>query len=459
MEVVDRVAGLDVHKDTVMAAVRVPDGKGGRSQTVREFRTFTGELVRLRDWLVEAEVGLVVMEATGVYWKPPWHVLEGAAGLELMLVNAHHVKNLPGRKTDVSDAAWLAQLAECGLLRGSFVPPPVIARLRDLTRYRKKLIEDRAKETQRVQKVLEDAGIKLDSVVTDVLGKASGRMLDALIAGERDPEVLADMALTRMRPRIPELRQALVGRFDQHHALMIGMHLTHVDHLGASIDGLDAEVDRVIAPFADQVRRLMTIPGVGKRTAEVVIAEMGVDMGRFPSAAHLASWAGLCPGQPRIGRQTAQRSGPQRQRRPAGRAVRGGVGRGPQERQLPGRPVPPVPAPLRPQSRGQGHLRLRPHPGGHDLAHPRRGRRRVRRPGRRLVRAAHRPRRPHPPPGARAPEARPPSHPRTRSLSPHRLASNVGATPRPASARSSGCCSKTISYQTGVRGHRRTAMD
>ena len=293
--IIDRVAGLDVHKDTVMAAVRAP-GSRGRVQTVKEYSTFTGELMRLGEWLVAEGVSLVVMEATGVYWKPVWHVLEGTPGVELMLVNAHHVKNLPGRKTDVSDAAWLAQLAECGLLRGSFVPPPVIAQLRDLTRYRKKLIEDRAKETQRVQKVLEDAGIKLDSVVTDVLGKASRRMLDALIAGERDPEVLADMALTRMRPRIPELRQALLGRFDEHHALMIRMHLDHVDHLSASIDRLDAEVDRVIAPFADQVRRLITIPGVGKRTAEVVIAEMGVDMTRFPTAAHLASWAGLCPG-------------------------------------------------------------------------------------------------------------------------------------------------------------------
>src|SRR5579871_6455775 len=168
--IIDRVAGLDVHKDTVMAAVRLPDGTGGRSHTVREYSTFTGELLRLRDWLVAEGVTQVVMEATGVYWKPVWHVLEATPGLELMLVNAHHVKNLPGRKTDVSDAAWLAQLAECGLLRGSFVPPPVIARLRDLTRYRKKLVEDRAKETQRVQKVLEDAGIKLDSVVTDVLG-------------------------------------------------------------------------------------------------------------------------------------------------------------------------------------------------------------------------------------------------------------------------------------------------
>lgn len=294
--IIDRVAGLDVHKDTVMAAVRAPDGKGGRSQTVKEFRTFTAELVRLREWLVAEGVTQAVMEATGVYWKPPWHILEGAPGLELMLVNAHHVKNLPGRKTDVSDAAWLAQLAECGLLRGSFVPPPVIAQLRDLTRYRKKLVEDRAKETQRVQKVLEDAGIKLDSVVTDVLGKASRRMLDALVAGERDPEVLADMALTRMRPRIPELRLALLGRFDDHHALMIRMHLAHIDHLGASIDALDAEVDRVIAPFADQVRRLMTIPGVGRRTAEVIIAEIGIDMTRFPTAAHLASWTGLCPG-------------------------------------------------------------------------------------------------------------------------------------------------------------------
>jgi transposase len=294
--VVARVAGLDVHKDTVMAAVRVPDDRGGRTQTVREFRTYTADLMALRDWLASAGVNQVVMEATGVYWKPPWHVLEGAGPWELMLVNAHHVKNLPGRKTDVSDASWLAQLAECGLLRASFVPLPVIAQLRDLTRYRKKLIEDRAKETQRVQKVLEDAGIKLDSVVTDVLGKASRRMLEALVAGERDPEVLADMALTRMRPRIPELRLALLGRFNEHHALMISMHLAHIDHLSASVDTLDAEIDRVMAPFADAARRLQTIPGVGLRTAEVVIAEIGVDMSRFPTAAHLASWAGLCPG-------------------------------------------------------------------------------------------------------------------------------------------------------------------
>jgi transposase len=294
--IVERVAGLDVHKETVMAAVRTPDDRG-RAQKVKEFGTFNADLLALRRWLVDEGVTLVVMEATGVYWRAPWHVLEEHPGWELMLVNARHVKNLPGRKTDVSDAAWLAQLAECGLLRGSFVPPPVIAQLRDLTRYRKKLIEDRAKEVQRVQKVLEDAGIKLESVVSDVMGKAARRMIEALIAGERDPEVLAQMALTRMRPRIPELRLALVGRFSTHHGVMLKAHLSHIDYLDGQIATLDAEVERVMAPFADQLRRLMTIPGVGQRTAEVVIAEMGVDMSRFPTSGHLASWAGLCPGQ------------------------------------------------------------------------------------------------------------------------------------------------------------------
>jgi transposase len=187
-------------------------------------------------------------------------------------------------------------LLECGLLRGSFVPPPVIARLRDLSRYRTKLVQDRAREVQRVQKLLETAGIKLDSVVSDVMGKAARRMLDALIAGEHDPEVMAEMALTRMRPKIGELRLALEGRFDDHHALMLTLHLGHIDQLTATIDRLDAEVVREIDPFVEQVAHLRTIPGIGQRTAEVVIAEIGVDMTRFPTAAHLASWAGLCPG-------------------------------------------------------------------------------------------------------------------------------------------------------------------
>ena len=294
--VVERCAALDVHKDTVMACVRRPTGGSKRGHQVREFRTFTATLRELRAWLAAEGVTAVAMEATGVYWRPVWSALEDLDGVELLLVNAHHVKNLPGRKTDVNDAVWLAQLLECGLLRGSFVPSPVIARLRDLTRYRKKLIEDRAREVQRVQKALEIAGVKLDSVVSDVMGKAARRMLDALIVGERDVEVMAEMALTRMRPRIPELRLALESRFDDHNALMVSMHFAHIDHLSAAIERLDQEVERELAPFAEQVRRLCTMPGIGQRTAEVVIAEIGVDMSRFPTAGHLASWAGLCPG-------------------------------------------------------------------------------------------------------------------------------------------------------------------
>ena len=293
--IVERCAGLDVHNKTVMAAVRTP-GPKGRAQEVREFSTFTRDLEQLRDWLVAEGVTQVAMEATGVYWRPVWHVLEAMVGVELLLVNPRHVKNLPGRKTDVGDAAWLAQLLECGLLRGSFVPPREVARLRDLTRYRTKLTQERVRETQRIQKLLEDAGIKLDSVATDVLGKASRRMLEALIAGERDPEILAQMALTRMRPKIPELRKAMVGNFEDHHALLLRMHLDHVDQLSVIIERLDEEVDRLMAPFAEAATRLLSIPGVAKRSAEVIVAEIGVEMSRFPSPAHLASWAGLCPG-------------------------------------------------------------------------------------------------------------------------------------------------------------------
>src|SRR3954454_23680139 len=203
---VDRCAGLDVHKDTVMAVVRRPTKDGsGLEQEVRQYRTFTAALRELRAWLVAERVSQVAMEATGSYWKPVWHVLEAEDGYELLLCNPRHVKNLPGRKTDVSDAAWLAQMAECGLLRGSFVPTPVMARLRDLTRYAKKLTEERTREVQRLQRVLEDAGIKLDSVASDVMGKSARAMLEALIAGERDPAVLADFAQTRMRVKIPDL--------------------------------------------------------------------------------------------------------------------------------------------------------------------------------------------------------------------------------------------------------------
>ena len=294
--IVDRCAGLDVHKKTVMACVRKWGEDHERVSLRREFSTFTYGLRELRAWLASEGVTQVAMEATGIFWRPVWYVLEDMKGVELLLANAQHVKNVPGRKTDAKDAEWLAQLLECGLLRGSFIPIPVMQRLRDLTRYRNKLVEDRAREVQRVQNVLEDAGIKLDSVISDVMGKSSRQMLEALIAGERRPEVLAELSKARMRAKIPDLQLALVGRFGEHHALMARMHLDHIDHLDELIDRLDQEVDKEMVPFAQPAARLMTVPGIGKISAEVIIAEIGTDMSRFPTAAHLASWAGMCPG-------------------------------------------------------------------------------------------------------------------------------------------------------------------
>lgn len=292
---VDRVAGLDVAKDEVVAAVRVPDGARGRRQEIRTFRTFTKNLEELADWLASEGVTEVVMEATGQYWKSLWYILEERE-FDLKLVNARHVKILPGHKTDVADAAWLAELLEHGLLRGSFVPPPAIRELRDLTRYRKRLIQAHTSEAQRVQKTLEDGGIKLDSVASDILGVSGRAMLRALLGGERDAEVLAELAKGRLRKKLPELRLALRGRFNDHHALLVGLAMDHLEHLEAAIAKLDAEVDRVMDPFAQARDLLGTIPGVAKRAAEVIIAEIGVDMSVFPTPGHLASWAGVCPG-------------------------------------------------------------------------------------------------------------------------------------------------------------------
>ena len=297
MEVIyQRCAGLDVGKDEVVACTRVPAGTGGgRRQEVRTYKTFSSGLAALADWLQDQGVTQVVMEATGQYWKPVWYVLE-ERGVELLLVNARHVKILPGRKTDVGDAAWLCELLEHGLLRGSFVPPPAIRELRDLTRYRKRLIQAHTAEAQRIHKTLEDASIRLGSVASDVLGASGRAMLRALLAGERDPGVLAELARGRLRSKLPELREALAGRFDAHHALLVRLALDHVEQLERSITTLDQEVDRVIAPFARARDRLDTITGVGKRAAECIIAEIGIDMQVFPTAAHLASWAALCPG-------------------------------------------------------------------------------------------------------------------------------------------------------------------
>ncbi|MDX6381510.1 MAG: hypothetical protein QOI57_2534 [Rubrobacteraceae bacterium] len=249
----------------------------------------------LRDWLASFGVTLVGMEVPGVYWKPIYYMLED--DFECWLLNARHLKNVPGRKTDVKDAAWICQLLEHGLVRPSFVPPKEIRELRNLTRYRKTQIEERTREVQRLEKVLQDAGIKLSSVATRVLGASGRAMLDALVDGTTDPEILAELARGRLRSKIPALREALEGRFSSHHALMVGRILSHIDYLDESIGELSTEIERVnFAPFSEEVELLETIPGVNRRTAEVLIAEIGADMSRFPTHSHLASWAGMCPG-------------------------------------------------------------------------------------------------------------------------------------------------------------------
>jgi len=292
--VVERPAALDVHKEQVTACVRVPGEGRAREQHVAEFQTTVAGLLTLLDWLSAFGVTQVVMEATGVYWKPVWAVLEDA--FECLLVNARHVKQVPGRKTDVKDAEWLCQLAEAGLLRASFVPPKPIRALRNLTRYRKTQIQERAREANRLHKALEDTGIKLDCVATDILGKSGRDMLDALVAGTTDPDVLADLARGQLRKKIPALREALEGRFDHLHAVWIGAILAHLDFLDQQIASLTEAIGEQIAPFETAVELLCTIPGVQRRNAECIIAEIGVDMSVFATDKHLASWAGQCPG-------------------------------------------------------------------------------------------------------------------------------------------------------------------
>jgi transposase len=306
---IDRCAGLDVHKDSVSACVRLP-GKGRRRRLEERarFQTTTAGLLALRDWLSALAVTHVAMEATGVYWKPVWYVLEH--DFELLLCNAAQVKRVPGRKTDVSDAQWLAQLLEHGLLRSSFVPPQPIRELRDLTRYRKSLVQERTREAQRLEKALQDAGIKLSSVASDVLGASGRAMLAALVGGDRDPEALAELAKGKLRRKLPALREALLGRFSAHHALLVGEILAHVDYLDEAIDRLASEIESKIAPFEPELRLLDTIPGIDRSTAEVVLAEIGPDMSRFGSHAQLASWAKLCPGSNEsAGRRRSARTG------------------------------------------------------------------------------------------------------------------------------------------------------
>jgi transposase len=293
--IIDRCAGLDVHQATVMATVRIPDGAGGRRVITEGFATTTVALLTLRDWLHAHGVTHVAMESTGVYWKPVYYTLED--GFSLLLVNAQHVKRVPGRKTDVQDSEWLAQLLECGLLQSSFVPPPPIRDLRDLTRYRKHQSRDRTREVNRLHRVLEDAGLKLSSVATDVMGKSGRAMLDALLQGTTDPAVLADLAKGKLRRKLPALREALQGRFRAHHAVLLTQILAKVDFLDETMATLTQEIDRLVAPFEPMLAQLDTIPGVDRKVAITLVAETGGDMSRFATAGRLCSWGAMCPGQ------------------------------------------------------------------------------------------------------------------------------------------------------------------
>lgn len=290
----ERVAGLDVHRDTVVACSRHLGPKGGVVREKEVFRTTTSGLAVLAAWLGERRVELVAMEATGVYWKPVYYGLEDA--FEVWLCNARHVKKVPGRKTDLSDAEWLADVAAHGMVRPSFVPPPPIRELRELTRYRKTQIDARVAEIQRLEKVLQDAGIKLTSVASKVLTQSGRAMIEALIAGERDGERLAELAKGKMRPKIPALAEALTGHFGAHHAVAAQRILGHLDFLDTTIRALSEQIDARTTAFEAVYAVLLAVPGLDRVTVDTVVAETGADMGRFPSAGDLASWAGVCPG-------------------------------------------------------------------------------------------------------------------------------------------------------------------
>lgn len=291
---VDRCCGLDIHKRTVVACLIVPGADGQPSKETRTFSTMTDDLLALAEWLGEAGCTHVAMESTGVYWKPLYNLLEDQ--FILLLANARHVKAVPGRKTDVKDAEWLADLLQHGLLAGSFVPDRARRELRELTRYRTSLVQERTAETNRVHKTLEGANIKLASVASDLLGVSGRQMLRALVGGEEEPAVLAQLAKGRLREKLPELERALSGRMSAHQRFLLGQQLLHIEQVEANIAAVSAEIAERQRPFADELARLQTIPGVGPRTAEVLVSEIGPDVERFPDADHLASWAGMCPG-------------------------------------------------------------------------------------------------------------------------------------------------------------------
>jgi transposase len=294
MEVIHaRCAGLDVHKDTVVACVRLAvDGQV--HQEVKTFKTTTSELLALADWLRDRECTHAAMESTGVYWKPVWHVLEDS--VTLVLANAMHIRNVPGRKTDVNDAMWIADLLAHGLIRGSFVPPTPVQEMRDLTRTRKQLVREVAQHSLRLQKTLEDANIKLSSYVSDILGVSGRAILEAITQGVTDPEKLVELSTGRLKASRSELVEALRGRVQDHHRFLLRLHLDQIDALNKAVRDVEARLGNALDPFRDIEGLLMTIPGVSHTTAQVILSEVGTDMSRFPTVAHMISWAGLCPG-------------------------------------------------------------------------------------------------------------------------------------------------------------------
>lgn len=291
--VYERCAGLDVHKKSVVACLLFPEN-GQLRKEWQTFSTMTPDLLRLRDWLKEHDCSCVAMESTGVFWKPIYNVLE--EHLQVLVVNAQHIKAVPGRKTDIKDAEWIADLLQHGLLRPSFIPPAWQRSLRDLTRSRSTLIEERSRVIARLQKALEDANIKLSSVASDVMGTSAQHMLDALVNGELSPTAMAELARGRMRAKREQLAQALTGHLQAHHRFLIAEHLAHIHSLEKAIHRLSVEIAQRLGPYEQILLRLETIPGIKRRLAEIILAEIGPEMSRFPSAQHLASWAGMCPG-------------------------------------------------------------------------------------------------------------------------------------------------------------------
>lgn len=292
--IIERCCGIDVHKKTIVACLMVGKPNEEPKTTTRTFPTMTKDLLECRDWLESEGCTHVALESTGVYWKPVFNILEES--MEIILANARHVKNVPGRKTDVKDCQWIAQLLRHGLLRGSFIPPKPIRELRDLTRYRQKLIQQRSSELNRIQKFLEDANIKLSSVVTDINGISAQKMIEHLIKNDLAPKEMADLAKGRLRNKLSELEKALEGKLTDHHRFMLGISLQVVDSLDQAIEELDKKIDQRMEPYQKESEKIQTIPGIKEKAAESIIAEIGVDMSRFPSDAHISSWAGVSPG-------------------------------------------------------------------------------------------------------------------------------------------------------------------